>query len=181
MDIDRHHFSLSRISDQYESSQHAPEFECDYSLVECSLELCQVFQMDVLTKKQRSLNMSRIKGKNTKPELLVRSLLHRLGFRFRLHRKDLPGSPDIVFPGKKSVIFVHGCYWHRHNGCPKATTPSTNTNFWKDKFEKNVKRDKKAKQELKRLGWNVLVVWECELKEVEVLIEKLTSFLDTKN
>ena len=136
--------------------------------------------MDVLTKEQRSLNMSKIKGKNTKPELLVRSLLHRLGYRFRLHRKDLPGSPDIVFPSRKSVIFVHGCYWHRHEGCPKATTPSTNVEFWKDKFANNLERDKKAQEALQDLGWHILVVWECELNSLDDLIIKLTTFLNAE-
>ncbi len=111
--------------------------------------------------------MSRIRNKNTIPELLLRSFLHRMGFRFRLHRKDLPGKPDIVLPKYKTVIFVHGCFWHRHSGCKRATTPSTNTEYWEEKFRKNVERDEKNRVELEALGWQVMVVWECEIKNAE--------------
>ena len=107
--------------------------------------------------------MSRIKSKDTTPERLVRSFLHRNGFRFRLHVKDLPGKPDIVLPKYKTAIEVRGCYWHRHEGCKDATTPSTNTEFWQKKFAENVARDKRTEQDLKALGWNVIVVWECEI------------------
>ena len=120
---------------------------------------------DIFTKAKRSWNMSRIKGKNTKPELLLRSLLHRSGFRFRLHDKKLPGKPDIVLPRYKSVIFVNGCFWHRHPGCKYAYTPKSRQDFWFRKFEATVKRDKKKRKELKKEGWDVIVVWECELKK----------------
>ena len=119
--------------------------------------------MDHLTPEKRSWNMSRIKSKDTTPERIVRSFLHRNGFRFRLHVKDLPGKPDIVLPKYKTVIEVRGCYWHRHEGCKDATTPSTNIEFWQNKFAATVVRDKQTEQELKALGWNVIVLWECEV------------------
>lgn len=124
----------------------------------------------------RSEVMARIKGKDTGPEKAVRSLLHSLGFRFRLHRRDLPGSPDIVFPGRKAVVFVHGCFWHGH-GCKQASyAPKTNSEFWAKKLTQNMARDGIAKSELESLGWRVLVVWECEIKE-EALRERLLAFL----
>ncbi len=124
--------------------------------------------------------MSKVRGKNTRPEKLVRSLLHRMGFRFRLHRKDLPGRPDLVLPKYKTVIFVHGCFWHRHPGCKKASTPKSNTAFWEDKFEKNVARDARVAEALRHSGWNVLVVWECELKDLDALAARLRNELATK-
>ena len=111
--------------------------------------------------------MAAIKSKNTKPEIAVRKLLHSLGYRFRLHRKDLPGSPDIVLPKYKTVIFVHGCFWHRHKGCKYKTTPKTRKEFWENKFNENIKRDKNNFKELKKLNWKVLVIWECQLKNLE--------------
>ena len=119
--------------------------------------------MDRLTPEKRSWNMSRIKSKDTTPERIVRSFLHRNGFRFRLHIKDLPGKPDIVLPKYKTVVEVRGCYWHRHEGCKDATIPSTNTDFWQKKFAENVVRDKRTEQELNALGWNVIILWECEV------------------
>ena len=110
--------------------------------------------------------MSAIKGKNTKPEVLVRQHLHRLGYRFRLHRKKLLGCPDIVLPKYKTVIFVNGCFWHRHEGCKYASTPSTNSEFWEKKFATNVERDARNYAALKEQGWNVIVIWECEVKEI---------------
>ena len=103
--------------------------------------------------------MGRIQGKNTKPERLIRSWLHRNGFRFRLHRRDLPGTPDIVLPGRRVVIFVHGCFWHRHKGCRFAATPATNAEFWASKFSGNVERDERDQALLRQEGWRVLVVW----------------------
>lgn len=120
---------------------------------------------DILTQSERSALMARIRGKDTKAEIFVRSLLHRMGFRFRLHRRDLPGSPDIVLPRHGIVVFVHGCFWHRHAGCEHATTPKSNSEFWLQKFAKNVERDKRNRRDLRRLGWKVVVVWECELKK----------------
>ncbi|MGX9365606.1 very short patch repair endonuclease [Desulfoplanes sp. PS50] len=120
---------------------------------------------DTISKKRRSWNMSRIKGKNTGPELILRSFLHRAGFRFRLHDPNLPGRPDIILKKYNTVIFVNGCYWHRHQGCPRATTPKTRTTFWLNKFAATVERDRKKQAELEELGWNVIVVWECQLKD----------------
>ena len=120
---------------------------------------------DKLSKEHRSWNMSRIRSTNTKPELVVRSLLHRAGLRFRLHGKDLPGKPDLILPKYKTVIFVHGCFWHRHEGCKDASTPRTRTEFWQKKFTGNVERDKKVRLLLEETGWNVLVIWECEINK----------------
>jgi DNA mismatch endonuclease (patch repair protein) len=119
---------------------------------------------DTLTREHRSWNMSRIAGRNTKPELLLRSLLHRAGFRFRLHVKNLPGRPDIVLPKYRIAIFVHGCFWHRHPGCRNATMPSTRPEFWAAKFEGNVERDARNAAALEEAGWTVFTVWECDLK-----------------
>ncbi|MBF0595387.1 MAG: DNA mismatch endonuclease Vsr [Candidatus Omnitrophica bacterium] len=117
--------------------------------------------MDHLSKKKRSWNMSRIRSKDTGPEKIVRSFLHRQGFRFRLHVKDLPGKPDIVLPKFKTVIFVHGCFWHRHSRCRLAATPKSNVAFWRQKLDANVTRFKRVSQDLKRAGWRVVVIWEC--------------------
>lgn len=120
--------------------------------------------MDIVDRATRSRMMSGIRGKNTKPELIVRSFLHRAGLRFRLHAK-LPGKPDLVFPKYRTVVFVHGCFWHRHDDCRYATTPASNPRFWQDKFAANVHRDAKVRQQLEELGWRVLVIWGCQLKE----------------
>ncbi len=122
--------------------------------------------------------MSRVSGKNTKPELLVRSLLHNMGYRFRLHRKDLPGKPDITLPKYKKIIFVHGCFWHGHIDCPRAKRPTTNKKFWNEKLNKNIERDKITVNNLKALGWDVLTVWTCEVKDTEKLRNKLLSFIE---
>lgn len=133
--------------------------------------------MDKLSKEKRSWNMSRIKSKNTKPELKVRSLLHKLGYRFRLHRKDLPGKPDIVLPKYKAVILVNGCFWHRHPRCKKAYTPKENVDFWEEKFNKNISRDKKNLELLKKYGWDVFIVWECETGSRSSIEKALEGFL----
>lgn len=119
---------------------------------------------DRISAEHRSWNMSRIQGKDTKPEITLRSYLHRSGFRFRLHVKKLPGKPDLVLPKYNTAIFVNGCYWHRHRGCPKATTPKTNTDFWKKKFDETIARDARKTSELKEDGWRVITIWECELE-----------------
>lgn len=120
--------------------------------------------MDVVDRATRSRMMSGIRGKNTKPELVVRSYLHRSGLRFRLHA-SLPGKPDLVLPKYRAAVFVHGCFWHRHQDCRFATTPTSNAKFWKKKFADNVRRDAQVQQQLARLGWRVLVIWSCELNE----------------
>lgn len=119
--------------------------------------------VDHLTKNMRSWNMSRIRSRHTKPEVIVRSLLHRSGYRFRINNSKLPGCPDIVLPKYKTVIFVHGCFWHRHEHCPKATTPSSNKEYWGNKFRKNVLRDNEVKNELEKFNWRIIIIWECEV------------------
>ena len=133
--------------------------------------------MDRISKEHRSWNMSRIQSRDTKPEKAVRSILHKLGYRFRLHRKNLPGSPDIVLPKYNSVIFVHGCFWHRHKNCKKAYSPKTKKTFWEEKFKTNIERDIKVNNELKSDGWRVFVVWECELSYIESVAKELEIFL----
>lgn len=132
---------------------------------------------DRLTPERRSWNMSRIKGKDTLPERIVRSLLHHAGYRFRLHVKSLPGKPDIVMPKLWAVVEVRGCYWHRHRGCRKSTTPSTRTKFWTDKFRATVDRDARNERLLKELGWRVVVVWECETENPAILAKRLDRLL----
>lgn len=120
---------------------------------------------DRISQAHRSWNMSRIRGKDTIPEILLRKLLHRAGYRFRLHSPNLPGKPDIVLKKYKTVIFVHGCFWHRHEGCPGATLPKTHTDFWLDKFRGTVERDRRKQKEIEEAGWRVVTVWECQLKK----------------
>jgi len=120
--------------------------------------------MDVLTPTQRSENMRRIRGKHTKPELLVRKILRRLGFSYRLHSRELPGSPDIVIASAKRVIFVHGCFWHHHQKCRDGAMPKTNVTFWRKKFENNLARDRENQAKLRAIGWKILVIWECEIR-----------------
>jgi DNA mismatch endonuclease, patch repair protein len=134
--------------------------------------------MDVFSREKRSQIMSRVSGKNTKPELIVRSSLHNMGYRFRLHRSDLPGKPDITLPKFKKVIFVHGCFWHGHRGCRRSKRPSTNKKFWQEKLDKNMERDKLNIKNLKEFGWDVLVVWTCEVNDDRELKRKLLSFLE---
>src|SRR5437868_5010041 len=121
---------------------------------------------DKLSVKRRSWNMSRIRSQNTNPEVRVRQMLYALGFRFRLHRKDLPGKPDIVLPKYRIVIFVHGCFWHQHSGCIDCSNPKTNTNYWRPKLLANLKRDRKHRRRLRGLGWNSIVIWECQTENL---------------
>jgi DNA mismatch endonuclease (patch repair protein) len=137
--------------------------------------------MDKLDAQRRSKNMRQIRSKNTKPEVLLRSLLHKAGYRFRLHRKDLPGKPDIVFPGRRKVIFVHGCFWHQHPGCREGRLPGTRPDYWRPKLERNVERDTAAIEQLRELGWKVLTVWECEISKPELVKDRVRVFLDTEN
>ena len=133
--------------------------------------------MDTVTPERRSWNMSRIRSVNTAPERLVRSLLHRMGYRFRLHQRNMPGSPDIVLPRHKTVVLVHGCFWHRHPECRRAYTPKSNRDYWRGKFAKNVSRDEEQHRELEALGWTVITVWECETGEKDVLRDRLNRHL----
>lgn len=133
---------------------------------------------DVHTPEQRRRNMSGIRGKNTKPEKVVRSLLHKLGYRYRLHRRDLPGKPDLVFASRRKVIFVHGCFWHMHDCRWGRVTPGTNSDFWHNKRKGNCDRDQKALQALTKAGWRSYIVWECELKDADRLSDGLRAFLD---
>ena len=130
---------------------------------------------------QRSRNMSAIKSKNTKPEIAVRKVLHSMGYRFRLHGKDLPGSPDIILPKYKTVIFVHGCFWHRHENCKYVTTPKTREEFWNNKFRSNIERDLEIQEKIKNLNWRSVVIWECEIKNKENLREERFKNLKLKN
>ena len=132
---------------------------------------------DFLSPAERSAHMAKVRAKDTKPELKVRSLVHRLGYRFRLHRRDLPGTPDLVFPSSRKVIFVHGCFWHRHPNCRSATTPKSRAKFWKLKFDTNVTRDATKIAHLKKLGWRVLILWECQVRDGRILERKLITFL----
>jgi len=132
---------------------------------------------DVLTPEQRRRCMAAIRGKDTKPELLVRSIAHRLGYRFRLHRRDLPGRPDLVFPSRRRVVFVHGCFWHQHPGCRFATRPATRASFWAAKLDGNRDRDGRMQAELEGLGWQVLTIWECETRKLEAVGARLAAFL----
>ncbi|TAU02187.1 very short patch repair endonuclease [Rhizobium ruizarguesonis] len=134
--------------------------------------------VDHVDSSRRSWMMAQVHGKNTKPEKAVRRELHRLGFRFRLHRANLPGKPDIVLPKYRTAIFVHGCFWHRHPGCSKASTPQSNSSFWSEKFARNVERDLQTAHLLRNAGWDVRVVWECETKKQSTLELTIFSLLD---
>jgi DNA mismatch endonuclease, patch repair protein len=134
--------------------------------------------MDRISKEHRSWNMSRIRGRDTSAELRVRSALHRLGYRFRLHSAHLPGRPDIVLPKHRTVLFVHGCFWHRHSRCKFATTPSTNAKFWNRKFKENVARDRRNIAALRRAGWRVKVVWECKTATPESIERAIHGTFD---
>ena len=142
--------------------------------------------MDVHDKETRSYNMSRIKGKDTKPEEIVRKYLFSQGFRYRKNDKRLPGKPDIVLPKYKTVIFVNGCFWHKHEGCKSFVWPKNNAEFWKEKIESNIVRDKKQYDELQNAGWHVIIVWECELKKkqrmdtLEHLADEILTIVETQ-
>lgn len=136
---------------------------------------------DVHSPEQRRRNMSAIKGRNTKPELTLRRRLHRLGYRFRLHRKDLPGRPDLVFPSKGKVIFVHGCFWHSHDCRYGQVVPRTNAEFWSEKRTRTMERDAQQLAELRALGWSVLVIWECELRDVDTAVSRAVEFLEKQS
>jgi len=132
---------------------------------------------DTITPKRRSANMARIRSKDMKPELVVRRLVHSLGYRYRLHKKDLPGKPDLVFGPRRKVIFVHGCFWHQHEGCPEGRVPKSNRSYWAPKLNRNVERDQRVQRELADAGWDVMVIWECETSDAEALKRRLRGFL----
>lgn len=137
--------------------------------------------MDTISAYQRSLNMKSIRSRNTKPEIAVRRLLHSLGLRFRIHCSELPGKPDIVMKRFKTVIMVNGCFWHKHSGCTRSNVPKSNHSYWSDKLEKNVERDKGTQRALTELGWRVIIVWECELKDMEKLTHRLKGEFNVRN
>lgn len=134
--------------------------------------------MDTISPTQRSEIMAKVRSKNTRPEMIVRRLVHGLGYRYRIHRKDLPGTPDLVFPVRCKVIFVHGCFWHRHKGCALARMPKSRQEFWGPKLAGNAERDARQARALRRLGWNVMTVWECEVRDLEKLERRIRRFLD---
>ena len=135
---------------------------------------------DKLSARQRSWNMSRIRSRDTNPELAVRRSLRRLGYRYRLHRNDLPGKPDIVLPKHRIVIFVHGCFWHQHAGCIDCSNPKTNIKYWSPKLLANLQRDRKNRRTLRRLGWTAIVIWECQTQRTEQLRDRLSRKLNSK-
>ncbi|HZO91042.1 MAG TPA: very short patch repair endonuclease [Chthonomonadaceae bacterium] len=133
--------------------------------------------MDVFKPEKRSAIMRAVKDKNTKPEMLVRRLLHRAGYRYRLYNAALPGKPDLIFPSRRKVIFVHGCFWHQHPGCRHADRPTSNNEYWQAKLNRNIARDEKTLHALRERGWDALVVWECQLRDQAKLLEELRAFL----
>lgn len=135
---------------------------------------------DTVTPERRSEIMSRIRPKDMKPEMAVRRLTHGMGYRYRLHRPDLPGKPDLVFPSRRKVVFVHGCFWHRHSQCERARLPKSNRSFWLAKLQRNAERDAEQLQRLADLGWSVLVLWECEIEDEPATGKRLREFLDTE-
>lgn len=132
---------------------------------------------DPLTARQRSELMSRIRSKDTKPEMVVRRLVHGMGYRYRLHAKELPGRPDLVFRPRRKAIFVHGCFWHRHVGCPANRLPTTRREFWRDKLDSNARRDRRNEAALEEMGWRSLVIWECETKDLDRVAETVRRFI----
>lgn len=135
---------------------------------------------DTLSRKERSERMSLIRDRDSAPEMKLRRLVHAMGFRYRLHVKELPGKPDLVFPSRRAVIFMHGCFWHRHEGCKLARLPKSKLDFWKQKLEANMERDFLHQQQLRSLGWRVLVVWECEMVYTERVVAIVREFLSEK-
>jgi DNA mismatch endonuclease (patch repair protein) len=135
---------------------------------------------DKLSVKRRSWNMSRIRSRDTNPELVVRRALHKLGYRYRLHRRDIAGKPDITLPKYRIAIFVHGCFWHQHTGCIDCSDPKTNTKYWRPKLLANVQRDRKYRRRLRRIGWTPIVIWECQTKRAEQLRDRLERKLNSK-
>jgi DNA mismatch endonuclease (patch repair protein) len=164
-------FSDSRVASRFRVAVGCP----DYSIV--AEHLRDVERMDTLTAEARSERMSRVRSRNTKPELAVRRLLHGMGYRYRVHGTHLPGSPDLVFTKRRKVILIHGCFWHRHPGCKNTRLPKSKLAFWTRKFEENQRRDAENLQRLSEAGWSTLVLWECEVKRLSDHVERITTFL----
>jgi DNA mismatch endonuclease (patch repair protein) len=136
--------------------------------------------MDTLSRRERSARMALVRGKDTKPEMRVRRLVHALGYRYRLHRRDLPGTPDLVFPSRKRIIFVHGCFFHRHPNCSLARLPKSRRAFWVPKLNGNRERDARNTCGLRKLGWKVMIIWECQSRDMSRLTARVRRFLDAK-
>ncbi len=136
--------------------------------------------MDHVTPHKRSKIMAAVRSKDTKPEMMIRRLVYSMGYRYKLHSDALPGKPDLVFSSKKKVVFVHGCFWHGHNGCNKAQLPKSRTDFWQDKIENNVRRDKRVKRALNRKGWRYLIIWQCQINNLEKVKAKIYTFLNNR-
>lgn len=134
--------------------------------------------MDTLTPAERSERMSRVRSEDTKPEMLVRRVVHGMGYRYRLHVQGLPGRPDLVFPGRGKIIFVHGCFWHRHGSCKNTRWPKSKLDFWKPKLEANNRRDRANEKALRAMGWKVMVLWECQLQDMAWVSKRIREFLD---
>ena len=134
--------------------------------------------MDTVPADKRSEIMRRITCKDTKPEIIVRRIIHSLGFRYRLHKKELPGKPDLVFSKRRKLMFVHGCFWHQHEGCKSSHIPKSRQDYWEPKLNRTVSRDKQNQAKLRELGWDILVIWECELREVQQIAKKIIAFLN---
>lgn len=132
---------------------------------------------DEISKERRSANMRAVRSRNTGPEIRVRQIAHGLGYRFRLHRRDLPGKPDLAFPGRRKAVFVHGCFWHHHKGCPRGSMPQSNIEYWRPKLARNAARDAEQIAALKASGWRALVIWECQIRDEKRLAARLRQFL----
>lgn len=148
-----------------------------------SVSVAREYTGDTLSPEERSERMSRIRGKDTKPELTIRRLVHGMGYRYRLHRNDLPGKPDMVFAGRRKVIFMHGCFWHRHPdpNCALARLPKSKLDFWRTKLEHNRERDLREQAQLRKLGWAYLIIWECQLRDLESVSARISEFLEGTN
>jgi len=137
-----------------------------------------ILMADTLSKSERSERMGRVRSKNTRPEMVLRRLVHNMGYRYRLHVRTLPGSPDLVFPRRLAVIFMHGCFWHRHGRCPLTRLPKSRVAFWREKLEGNRMRDQRNQRRLRQLGWRVMVIWECQLSDVDKVSNRVKRFLE---
>lgn len=135
---------------------------------------------DTLTIAERSRLMAKIRGKDTLPEIAVRSLLHRAGYRFRIHVANLPGRPDIVLPKHRTIVFIHGCFWHRHKGCKAATSPKSHRKFWAEKFRRNVANDRKHERQLRRMGWKVVTLWECQIRRPGRVLQRVGKVVESR-